>query len=383
MAASAHARILIIGLWTECDDQGVFEWKPLTLKARLLPADGVDVGDLLNELGRLNLLCTFAIDGKTYGAVRNFRKFQRPKKPKHAHRLPDELIEYVGRDEEESDPTHLLRKRKCEEQGGRCFYCRCEITHYAKRHNSLDMDHVIPLSRGGLDCESNLVAACRTCNRGKGGMTGDEFRAAIAKRMATTMTKSHAKSSDTNASGELAPQMEDGGWRMENNLNSSLRSELSVDPILKSPDDEALAFEAFNALAERIGLPQAQLLTPERRSRLRQRLAECGGMSGWGAALAKVEASSHCRGGGSRGWRANLDFMLQKQSFRKLMEGNYDDHQSSGDLGSSPAGRKPSPGGNLPGGIAAAVAQAAARFEAERGVRPDGAGIDPWPEGAG
>jgi 5-methylcytosine-specific restriction endonuclease McrA len=35
----------------------------------------------------------------------------------------------------------------------------------------LEIDHVVPKSRGGTDAESNLVAACEDCNRGKGATT--------------------------------------------------------------------------------------------------------------------------------------------------------------------------------------------------------------------
>ena len=48
MSASPLARIVMIGVWTEADDNGVFEWKPLTLKARLLPADNADMAAILD-----------------------------------------------------------------------------------------------------------------------------------------------------------------------------------------------------------------------------------------------------------------------------------------------------------------------------------------------
>lgn len=96
MAASPHARLLFIGLWCECWDDGVFEWKPLTLKARLLPVDHVDVAALLEELSSLNCISRFDIGEKSYGVVRNFRRFQRPKKPKPSGVLPDEFGTYVG-----------------------------------------------------------------------------------------------------------------------------------------------------------------------------------------------------------------------------------------------------------------------------------------------
>jgi hypothetical protein len=96
MASSWPARMLTIGLWTQADDQGVFEWKPLTLKARILPVDAVDPVALLEELSAANIIRRFEHDGKLFGAIRNFCKFQHPQKPKTRHFLPDELRSYVG-----------------------------------------------------------------------------------------------------------------------------------------------------------------------------------------------------------------------------------------------------------------------------------------------
>jgi len=96
MQATPNARLLLIGIWTEAWDDGVFEKKPLTLKAKIFPADNVDVSELLTELEALGFFQTFTVSGKSYGAVRNFRKFQRPKKPNSSGLLTDELRNYVA-----------------------------------------------------------------------------------------------------------------------------------------------------------------------------------------------------------------------------------------------------------------------------------------------
>jgi len=44
---------------------------------------------------------------------------------------------------------------------GRCFYCDV-------RPDSLQMDHVVPLVRGGRHAISNVVPACQPCNSRKG-----------------------------------------------------------------------------------------------------------------------------------------------------------------------------------------------------------------------
>jgi hypothetical protein len=96
MEMSPYAQIFTIGLWTEADDQGVFPWKPKTLKARLLPAAAVDAADLLAELLSGGVLGRFEVGGQAYGVIRNFRRFQRPEKPKAVHPLPDAWREFVG-----------------------------------------------------------------------------------------------------------------------------------------------------------------------------------------------------------------------------------------------------------------------------------------------
>lgn len=67
---------------------------------------------------------------------------------------------------EEKPITGKLRLRfealkKCK---FRCFYCG----RSPRNHNiTLEVDHIIPRSKGGSDELTNLVAACYECNMGK------------------------------------------------------------------------------------------------------------------------------------------------------------------------------------------------------------------------
>lgn len=100
---SIAARLLFIGIWGEADDKGVFEWKPLTLKMRLYPADNVDIETLLSELVSVDAVVSYEFDGRKFGIVRNFRKFQRPKKPNDVHPMPSEFRTYAGLSEASSE----------------------------------------------------------------------------------------------------------------------------------------------------------------------------------------------------------------------------------------------------------------------------------------
>ena len=81
VSLSVVARLFMIGLWSEADDYGLFEWKPVTLKMRLAPADNLDAPAIMGELSDAKFIIQFERDGKPYGVVKNFRKWQRPQKP--------------------------------------------------------------------------------------------------------------------------------------------------------------------------------------------------------------------------------------------------------------------------------------------------------------
>ena len=96
VSCSPLARLLYVGLWTDADDQGLFEWRPLQIKMRLLPGDSADASELLGELVAAGLIAEFSTGEKRFGAIRDFRTYQRPKKPNAVHVLPPEWRTYVG-----------------------------------------------------------------------------------------------------------------------------------------------------------------------------------------------------------------------------------------------------------------------------------------------
>ncbi|HEX7852076.1 MAG TPA: hypothetical protein VF503_00085 [Sphingobium sp.] len=104
VCVSMAARLLFLGLGVEADDKGVFEWKPLTIKMKIFPADNLDVDTVLAELEHANAIRKYEIDGRRYGAIRNFRKFQRPKTPNDIHPSTAEIRNYVGLPDPISEP---------------------------------------------------------------------------------------------------------------------------------------------------------------------------------------------------------------------------------------------------------------------------------------
>jgi hypothetical protein len=70
---------------------------------KIFPADDIGLDDLLSELIEFDHIKKIEVDGKSYGLVRNFRKYQRPKKPTEQYKLPNEYRNYVGLNAQSSE----------------------------------------------------------------------------------------------------------------------------------------------------------------------------------------------------------------------------------------------------------------------------------------
>ena len=53
-----------------------------------------------------------------------------------------------------------IRDRLIKEHGGKCAICGAKM--------NLEIDHIIPVSKGGRENESNMQVLCRSCNSRKG-----------------------------------------------------------------------------------------------------------------------------------------------------------------------------------------------------------------------
>ena len=63
-----------------------------------------------------------------------------------------------------------LREAIFQRDNHTCTYCG-----YRGTRRTLEVDHRIPVARGGSDDSANLVTACWSCNREKGTMTEYEY----------------------------------------------------------------------------------------------------------------------------------------------------------------------------------------------------------------
>lgn len=68
---------------------------------------------------------------------------------------------------------------------GRCAYCGDPIAFGA-----MQVDHVVPLRKGGEDTLDNMLPACRSCNHYKSTLTVEQFRVAVERMPAVLMRDS-------------------------------------------------------------------------------------------------------------------------------------------------------------------------------------------------
>lgn len=66
-------------------------------------------------------------------------------------------------------PSHI-RAAVWNKTGGNCWYCKKPTTPY----DDFQVDHVIPVSKGGANRIDNLVPCCKSCNSTKRASTGFE-----------------------------------------------------------------------------------------------------------------------------------------------------------------------------------------------------------------
>jgi 5-methylcytosine-specific restriction endonuclease McrA len=74
--------------------------------------------------------------------------------------------------------VRLTRRNIMFRDAHECQYCGLRPSH----RTELNIDHVLPRSRGGEDSWENLVTSCRACNLRKGRRTPEEANMRLAKK---------------------------------------------------------------------------------------------------------------------------------------------------------------------------------------------------------
>jgi hypothetical protein len=84
-----------------------------------------------------------------------------------AHKMQNPEIKGVEYQQGELQ-GYEVREYLLEKWGRKCAYC-------GRSNLPLEVEHIIPRSRGGTDSVSNLTLSCEECNRKKNTMTAEEF----------------------------------------------------------------------------------------------------------------------------------------------------------------------------------------------------------------
>lgn len=90
--------------------------------------------------------------------------------PSKEFKLPAVLrLKYYVNKRNYKRPPRFQKKVLFNRDSWKCQYCGIELSYPA-----LTVDHVFPVSRGGMTTWRNCVTACRNCNNSKGDKTPEE-----------------------------------------------------------------------------------------------------------------------------------------------------------------------------------------------------------------
>jgi hypothetical protein len=116
---SAFARLLFIGLWNFCDDEGRVVYSPRRLKMQIFPSDSLDIELLFKELASSRLVEIYFVNDASYVQVCGFGKHQKiDKRSVSKIPPPDSLdIQAITPDPAESPQVSPLEGKGMEGKG--------------------------------------------------------------------------------------------------------------------------------------------------------------------------------------------------------------------------------------------------------------------------
>lgn len=196
------------------------------------------------------------------------------------------------------------------------------------------MGNPVPLKRGQLSSSNRYLALIWKYHVGRVRRTLQHFEkwGFITTTTEAAQTVITVCNYDKYQSPQSSDETDMKQGRTQNRSNPNNRDDTNKKESKKIKErkeelslDVSLAFEAYNDMAQKNGIPICQMHSTSRIQALNARLKECGGLDGWKSAL-EITAASDFLTGRKTGFKANIDFILQKSNFTKIMEGNYNNH---------------------------------------------------------
>lgn len=157
-----------------------------------------------------------------------------------------------------------VREYLLEKWGRKCAYCSAENV-------PLEIEHIVPKSRGGTNRISNLTLSCESCNKNKGTQTAEEFghreiqaQAKKPLKDATLVTSTRWTLYNALLATELPVECGTGGRTKFNRTNLELPKDHHFDAIcVGSSTPEKVAFktnQVLNIRARGRGLRQRSIV---------------------------------------------------------------------------------------------------------------------------
>lgn len=81
-------RFAWIGLFTQCDKEGRFEWRPRRLKAAILPYDEIDFSRVLHAWATRGWVVKYTHEGREFGCIPTWRRHQSPNNRERESEIP-------------------------------------------------------------------------------------------------------------------------------------------------------------------------------------------------------------------------------------------------------------------------------------------------------
>jgi hypothetical protein len=108
LSCSPLTRLLFIGMWNFCDDNGVHPASYVRLRAEIFPGDNYALDDIKHWIGELissGLVREYVVENITYWIVTGWKKHQRIDRPTYKHPLPLSDIKKIT---DNSSNTHRV-----------------------------------------------------------------------------------------------------------------------------------------------------------------------------------------------------------------------------------------------------------------------------------
>lgn len=143
-----------------------------------------------------------------------------------------------------------------------------------------------------------------------------------------TSQDEHQSQNGTPPVPERDPMGSQSGTQTVHEPSKNQEEDISSSVVQHPASELAIALGIYSQAAEQFGWTKVEKFTDARKAALRARLKDAGGLQGWASQIDRACRSDFLCGlvPGRNGqpFKCSLDFLIQQQSFVRLMEGTYD-----------------------------------------------------------